>query len=223
MKYLSSTFLSLLIFSANADAKLNCLLSENVFEEECIKERGESEKNKKSGYLDEEYQEDKWTVSVLQYDGKDSSDWSVTASVNGKITHGDRFRVTISPKNIEQCNVGNSITTFYTTKNNKNISDLSRVIPALFKDIKIGVQILFAVDFLEGHSVWIDLSWNELNNIKEFFKDEEDVSLKLLDSETVKIDDYFDIIENKFSLIGLNDALDRAKNECIRIVNERNS
>ena len=35
------------------------------------------------------------------------------------------------------------------------------------------------------------------------------------------VDNYFDIIENKFSLVGLNDALDRAKRECMRIVKER--
>jgi hypothetical protein len=208
---------------ANVDAKLNCLLSENMFEEECIKERDESRKNKKSGYLDEEYQEDKWTVGIFRYGKKDSSDWSIEASVNGEITHGDRFRVRILPKNIEQCNRGNSITTFYTTTKNKNISALSGVIPALLNNIKGGVQILFAIDFLLGHSVWIDLNWNELKNIKDFFKDKEEISLKLLDSETVKVDDYFDISENRFSLVGLNDALDRAKNECIRIVNERNN
>ena len=72
-----------------------------------------------------------------------------------------------------------------------------------------------------GHSVWIDISWNELKNIKDFFKQEKEVSLKLLDSETIIVDSYFDIIENKFSLVGLNDALDRAKRECIRIVKER--
>ena len=72
-----------------------------------------------------------------------------------------------------------------------------------------------------GHSVWIDLSWSKLKDIKDFFKNEKEVSLKLLNSETIIVDNYFDIIENNFSLIGLNDALDRAKSECIRIVKER--
>ena len=164
--------------------------------------------------------EDKWTVSVLQHTGKDTSEWSIIASVNGKITHGDRFRIRLLPKSIERCDVANSITTFYTTKKNKNIFDLSGVITAIFKDVKIGVKILFAKNFLMGHSVWIDLGWNELKNIKDFFKQEKEVSLKLLDSETIIVDNYFDIIENKFSLVGLNDALDRAKSECIRIVKE---
>ena len=59
-------------------------------------------------------------------------------------------------------------------------------------------------------------------NIKDFFKDHKEVSLALLDSETIKVDDYFDIKENRFSLIGLNEALDKAESECIKIVEERN-
>ena len=219
MKLLLIIILGLFNFHANAET--DCMVAENMFKEECKKERDEQEKRKQSGYLDEEYQENKWTVSVLQHTGKDTSEWSIIASVNGKITHGDRFRIRLLPKSIERCDVGNSITTFYTTKKNKNIFDLSGVIPAIFKDVKIGVKILFAQNFLMGHSVWIDLSWNELKNIKDFFKQQKEVSLKLLDSETIIVDNYFDIIENKFSLVGLNDALDRAKRECIRIVKER--
>ena len=131
MKYILIIFLSLINFSANAE--LDCLLSENILKQECKNKRVESAKKKQAGYLDEEYQEDKWTVRVFQHDGKDSSDWSILASVNGKITHGDRFVIRILPKNIDQCDIGNSFTTFYTAKNNKNFPDLSGVIPATLK------------------------------------------------------------------------------------------
>ena len=221
MKYLLTIFLSLFIFSSYAE--INCAKTGNFLKEECKKKREEEKKNKKLGYLEEENQENIWTVSVMQYGGKDTSNWSVIASVNGKITHGDRFRIRILPKSIETCSIGNSFTTFYTTKNNNNFSDLSGVIPAIFKEVKIGVEILFAKEFLMGQSVFIDLGWNELKDIKDFFKKEKEVSLRLLDSKTITVDNYFDIIENKFSLVGLSDALDRAKNECFRIVKERNS
>ncbi len=221
MKFLLTILLGLFVFYANAET--DCLIAENMLKEECKEERDKETKKKQSGYLSEEYEEDRWTVDVLQHSGKDTSDWSIIASVNGKITHGDRFRIRLLPKSVERCNVGNSITTFYTAKENKNISNLSGIIPAIFKDIKIGVQILFIKKFLMGHLVWIDLSWNQLKDIKDFFKNEKEVSLKLLDSETIKADNYFDIIENNFSLVGLSGALDRAKNECIRIVEERNS
>ena len=221
MKYLLSIIISLFTFSANAE--LNCLLPENIFGEACEKEREELEKNKKQGYLEEEYLEDEWTVSVVQHEGKDTSDWGINASVNGRVTHGDRFRVRILPRDLNLCNNGNLITTFYTHIINKKTLEFSDlVIPALFNNQKINVQILFAQKFLMGYSVTIDLGWNELKNIKDFFKNEKEVSLQLLDSEKIKVEDYFDIVENTFSLTGLNDALDRAKNECIRIVNERN-
>ena len=219
MKYFLVVFITLFIFSSHS--KTNCLIAENMFTEECEKQRKEEENKKQTGYLDEEYQIDKWVVNVLQHEGKDTSKWSIIASVNGKITNGDRFRIRILPTSIERCSVGNSITTFYTTKNNENIYNLSGVIHANFKDIKTGMQILFAKEFLMGHTVWMDLSWNKLKNIKDFFKDHKEVSLALLDSETIKVDDYFDIKENRFSLIGLNEALDRAESECRKIVEER--
>ena len=65
----------------------------NELKEECKEERDKETKKKQSGYLSEEYEEDRWTVDVLQHSGKDTSDWSIIASVNGKITHGDRFRI----------------------------------------------------------------------------------------------------------------------------------
>ena len=222
MKNLLSIFLSLFIFSVSAEGS-NCL-SEDIFSEKCEKEREEYEKNKKQGYLEEEYIEDKWIVSVFQHEGKDTSDWSIGASVNGKITHGDRLHIRILLKDINSCNYGNTFTSFYTVKDNKNFNSLSKeVIPAFFKNENIKVEILFASKFLRGHSVFIDLGWNRLDGIKQYFLNEKEITLKLLDSDDFKVDNYFDINENSYSLVGLNTALDRAKNECVRIVKQRNN
>ena len=83
MKYFLTIFFSLFIFSSYAE--INCAKTGNFFKEECKKKREEEKKNKKLGYLEEENQEDIWTVSVMQYGGKDTSNWGVIASVNGKI------------------------------------------------------------------------------------------------------------------------------------------
>ena len=69
----------------------------------------------------------------------------------------------------------------------------------------------------------IDMGWNYLDGIKTFFENTTEVSLKLLSDDNIKIDEYFDIPENKFSLNGLEDALERAKKECSRIVKMRRS
>ena len=172
-------------------------------------------------YLQEEYIEDKWTVSVVI---SESNPTSVIASVNGKITYGDRFRVRIPIKDLESCNVGNSLTPFYTTVKNEKVSKISNMtIPAVFKDQNIYVGALFSSKFLLGHSVMIDMGWNYLDGIKSFFQNTTEVSLKLLSDDNIKIDEYFDIPENKFSLNGLEDALERAKKECSRIVKMRRS
>ena len=79
----------------------------------------------KKHYIHEEYKNDLWTVHTETFDKKNSKDWNIFASVNGKITDGDRLRVRVIPRNIESCNIGNIITTFYTYSNVKN--SLSKV------------------------------------------------------------------------------------------------
>ena len=67
----------------------------------------------------------------------------------------------------------------------------------------------------------MDMQWHKIENIKKFFKNVDEVTLTLLDSETIKINDFFDVSENNFSLDGFNKSLESAKNECLRIVHER--
>ena len=47
---------------------------------------------------------------------------------------------------------------------------------------------------------------------------EKEVTLTLKDSEHLKISEYFDVSQETWSLNGFNQALDRAKQECERIV-----
>ena len=63
---------------------------------------------------------------------------------------------------------------------------------------------------------------NTLSNIKNFFQNKNLVSLQLADEKNFKVIDYFDIKEISFSLNGLDEALDRARNECLSIVNKNN-
>ena len=66
------------------------------------------------------------------------------------------------------------------------------------------------------------MGWNDLESIKVFFQNKKEVSLELKDSEDLKMQDYFDVTKNSFSLNRLNEALDRARGECLRIV-QKNS
>ena len=170
--------------------------------------------------LDEELIDNLWTVRVETKDKVDTSKWEVHLSVNGQITHGDRLIIRIQAKDSETCNIGNTYTTFYTITDNKNILNLKRkVFPAKFLDQNIYIEMLFAFEFLTGYRAYFDLGWNNLDNIKNFFRNHEQVNLLLLDSNDINISEYFDINENIFSLKGLNQAIDKAKDECIKIVN----
>lgn len=167
-------------------------------------------------YIGEDYVEDVWTVGVYLHDNLPVS---VIASVNGKITHGDRLRIVIPIDEAKYCDYGNSVTTFYSIAKNHDPSKVEeKIIPAALNKININVEALYSFKFLSGYSIFIDMGWNDLESIKVFFQNKKEVSLELKDSEDLKMQDYFDVTKNIFSLNRLNEALDRARGECLRIV-----
>ena len=177
-------------------------------------------------YLSEKEIEDVWTVHVSE-NGKSMNDWSVIASVNGKITYGDRLRIRIPLSTVESCSIGNTITTFYTTNidTEEKVSFIrNKILPAELNGKDMYVKVLFALPFMKVHLAYIDMSWNKLENIKEYFDGVEEISLVLkdrnsVDGITILNSDYFDIPTNSYSTKGLNTALDRAQAECERLVN----
>ena len=177
-------------------------------------------------YLSEKEIEDVWTVHVSE-NGKSMNDWSVIASVNGKITYGDRLRIRIPLSTVERCSIGNTITTFYTTNidTEEKVSFIrNKILPAELNGKDMYVKVLFALPFMKVHLAYIDMSWNKLENIKEYFDGVEEISLVLkdrnsVDGITILNSDYFDIPTNSYSTKGLNTALDRAQAECERLVN----
>ena len=176
-------------------------------------------------YLNEIEIENVWTVHVSE-NGKSMNDWSVIASVNGKITYGDRLRIRIPLSTVERCSIGNTITTFYTTNidTEEKVSFIrNKILPAELNGKDMYVKVLFALPFMKVHLAYIDMSWNKLENIKEYFDGVEEISLVLkdrnsVDGITILNSDYFDIPANSYSTRGLNTALDRAQAECERLV-----
>ena len=176
--------------------------------------------------LNEEEIEDVWTVNVEKY-GEVIDDWVIVASVNGKVTHGDRFRIRIPLGDLEGCTMGNTTTTFCTTNidsQEKKEFIKNKILPAKLNEDNIHVKVLFTLPFLKVHLVYIDIGWNKLENIKEYFHDFKEINLLLEDKKnsegiTIKNSDYFDVSLNSFSTKGLNSALDRARAECERLVN----
>jgi hypothetical protein len=136
----------------------------------------------------------------------------VAASVNGKVTYGDKLRIRFTKEN---CDYGNTLTTFYTAKGNPDIARLRNVVAsARFNDTQINVRILFAMKFLQGHSVWVDMGWNKVAAIKDFFAGKDQVTFAFRETARFKPDDFLDITMNSWPLNGLDTALDKARAAC---------
>ena len=209
MKYFLTIFLSLFTF----------ILTSKDYEKEIEELRG-------AGYLIEDYVDDTWVVRVQKYGDKNhTKDWEVHASVNGgEMMWGDSLRVRIQLENIEQCEKGNMFTHFYTYTDNENIKNLHNVrMAAKFREVDIIVLILYPKKFLAGYRPIVDITHNKLDDLKGFLKSYNSVKLQLVDNEQVTVKDYFDRDYNTYSLRGFEDAIDRARDECIRIINARNN
>jgi hypothetical protein len=172
-------------------------------------------------YLNEALVEDVWTVRVNIFENLPES---VIANVNGKITHGDKLSIRVPIEELEYCDYGNIFTTFYTTAKNPKLNELdNKIISAVFKDEKVNLKIITSVKAMLGDVVFIDMGWNNIESIKSYFQNREQVSIELKSGDGINAFDYFDILKNTFVLNGLNEALDRAKNECLKIVKQKES
>ena len=60
-------------------------------------------------------------------------------------------------------------------------------------------------------SIWVGECIDEL---KEILSEKNPLTIEYVDSDEVKITDYFDIVQNSWSNDGVSDALDRAVGMC---------
>ena len=153
----------------------------------------------------EDWEEDRWVVSYI-------GESFVIASVNGKITHGDRLRLRLQ---FGDCDNASVITHVYTMKGNEEILDISE------KDIAITVDgnravgtILEPYKFLLGHRFFLYLGYSDINSLKNYFSELTSTTLELLDSDELKVTDYVDLNRNEWSLTGFNEALVKAQATC---------
>ncbi len=151
----------------------------------------------------------------------------VIASVNGKITHGDRLRIKIPIVDDSWCDSGQLFTTFYTTINNPSIEELKgKTIlgTARYKKVnpiteKINFRVAISIKSMLGDLVFLDMGTYDIDFLKRLKKMEQ-LTIELQDGVEIKVSDYFDIPKNTFVMDGVNNALDRARAECLKIVKE---
>ena len=141
-------------------------------------------------------------------------------SVNGKIIHGDRMRYRL----MDDCETINVLTQFSTMKKNPKTERISQLyISAKYIDEDIQVIVPFVnkmpwkevadID-LEMWVFWVDLGWYKIDNIKEYHKNIDEITLSIKHDALFKADNYLDNKSNSWSTNGMNEAIDRAVNIC---------
>ena len=141
----------------------------------------------------------------------------MNVSVNGEVVHGDRLRIRILKS---RCDIGNTILTFLTDAKNPEIVNLEDVpTSAVFNNTDIKVKTLFPEKITPwGYMVTLDFGWIKIDVTKLFYSGQMRVSPTLKDDESFKPSEYFGILENSWSLNGLENALDKARKACLGFV-----
>ena len=161
--------------------------------------------DEKHPFVEEKWQDEVWVVDAI-------SEESVIASINGQTTHGDRLRVRFIKDN---CDVGNLLTTVYTTSDNPNLKNFEDIdVNANFMGFDIVANVLFTQPFLIGHISWVDLGWIKKDILQKDFSENENISLSFVNSNEIKILDYFDISINSWGNKGVVGAIERASIIC---------
>ena len=180
----------------------------------------------------EEINDDFWAVKVYG----DYEDYTVWSEVNGMVIHGDRLRMKVYG---DDCKKTAFMTSFYTVENHPDIYELEgKVINLRNAGIGEGAEstiIASKAIFVGemgpiGHIVFLDLGGNHIDVVSRLFINESQITLEILDNcwsnllcffpDDFKATDYFDITQNKFSMLRFHEALELAQRKCLEFKNQ---
>jgi uncharacterized protein len=149
--------------------------------------------------------DDMWVAEQMESGG-------AFAYVNGQITHGDKQRIWLGDS---RCNEGEQLFSFYTMEKNKEFLNLKgKVIEIKYNQEHIRAKIITAKKFLVGHIAMFTLGAYSIEQLLKVHKDSSYITIELIDSEQFKASEYFDILQNKWSLENFKPALIKAKSIC---------
>ena len=138
---------------------------------------------------------------------------NVMVSMNGQIQHGDRLYFYIPSAN---CNRVENLFTFYTAANNSNLTNLQdQTLAIKINDNEINANVRFMFPMLMGHQVWISIGNYDLDTHIDFLKSYENLNIEIIDKDSFKSEEYFDIPSNIWSLKGLTEAINDGKRLCL--------
>ena len=156
----------------------------------------------------DDHKENIWVVDYITKD-------SIHASVNGRVTHGDRLHVRFIKG---KCDIVNLITFVATYSKNPDLIKLkNKYVLSKFMGKEITAKILFTSPFLMAHRSTVDLGLMPRDFLEKTLLRENLITMKYLDSKEIKITEYFDITENSWVNVGLSNALDKAYTMCKKL------
>ena len=161
-----------------------------------------------------------WEVSVEENE-------SVTISIEGNISVGDKHRIRLVPSADEPCFIAHSYFSNYSAAD-KAITDIetmpSKYLLAVANEKeKFLVYASVVNEFGLGSIMLFYASSNTIADLLDYYSGEEVISIELLDfwdyenqePLNLNIADYFDIPQNTWNLDGLAEALESGKEKCM--------
>ena len=154
---------------------------------------------------------------------------SIDVSIDGTVQKGDQLRFWISVGSGGECNSVEHLFTFYTMTKHPNILQIQGkkiALESMGKLIIADIKVVFSTDhlMLPGHMVMISSGLYDLDKHIDFLRKHKNHDVKLNfvfndfeKKEGWKASDYFDILENSWSLNGVDVALNKAKQICLRL------
>ena len=157
---------------------------------------------------------------------------SIDVSIDGTVQKGDQLRFWISVGSGGECNSVEHLFTFYTMTKHPNILQIQGkkiALESMGKLIIADIKVVLSTDhlMLPGHMVMISSGLYDLDKHIDFLRKHKNHDVKLNfvfndfeKKEGWKASDYFDILENSWSLNGVDVALNKAKQICLRLEKE---
>lgn len=174
---------------------------------------------------EDELKDDVWQIEEIFDD-------IVTVSVNGKVVHGDKYRVYFTPVDEEWCHNPQSSTTLLSVVENaeEKFNNLpSNVLLASINNERVLFEITDVNDFLEVvKNAFVNMGVMHIDDLINYYQDFDEIEIEILafynlDEDKIledNINDYFAFPKNIYSLTGFEEAMNTAKNMCLASVSE---
>tara|TARA_B100002003_G_C14011087_1_gene487854 strand:- start:148 stop:714 length:567 start_codon:yes stop_codon:yes gene_type:complete len=138
----------------------------------------------------------------------------VIASKSGKITYGEEQKFVFFRKN---CTTVQHLFNIYTIKKNDFSKIKGNLIVLEFNGEKIGGKVLTVSAPPIGHILMIDLGIYNKDTILQHLQKNDDIRIRLVDGNDIVASEYFDILENEWSIKGIKDAFSEAFTVCKKV------